>query len=251
MIYINHEKKAIFIHIPKTAGSYISKILVKYYGFNSYLHVISKRRPDHSTICNNINFPIILTGNNLYDNSYFNKCVGLLYYCKTSDHINEECNMNEEKWNTYFKFCFVRHPYYRALSAWKHINNILPNILPFDDYICQNKFNTSDIEYGHFFMSQSQYITDINGNCGVNMIGRFEHLEEDLKLILNKIGFKIIFHKLDNNLKKINTLHEYNEINSNKLVLSKKSILILNYLFDDDFNNFNYKKAKINNNTKL
>jgi len=245
MLYINHEKKAIFIHIPKTAGSYISKILVKYYGFTSYLHIIANRRPDHDIICCKNNFPIILTGNNLYDNSYFNKCIGLLFYCKTSNYINQQCDMNEEKWNTYFKFCFIRHPYYRALSAWKHINNILPNILEFDEYICQNKFNVSDIEYGHFFMSQSQYVTDENGKCGVNEFGRFEHLEEDLKLILNKIGFEIILHKLNNNLKKINSSNEYNENNSTELVLSKKSILILNHLFEDDFKNLNYKKTKI------
>lgn len=246
MIYINHEKKAIFIHIPKTAGSYISKILVKYYGFASYLHIIANKRPDHDEICCKNNFPTILTGNKLYDNSYFNKCMGLLLYCKTSDYINEQCNMNEDKWNKYFKFCFIRHPYYRAISAWKHINNILPNVLSFDDYIYQNKFNVSDIEYGHFFMSQTQYITDENGKCGVNMIGRFENLEEDLKLILNFIGFDVILHK-NENLKKINTLHEYNENNSNELILTKKSILILNYLFNDDFINFNYKTAKINN----
>ena len=32
MCSINHDKKAIFIHIPKTGGSYIAEILQKNYG---------------------------------------------------------------------------------------------------------------------------------------------------------------------------------------------------------------------------
>ena len=51
MIYINHKLQAIFIHIPKTGGSYIGPTLVKHYGFTSYLNVMSGRRPDHEEIC--------------------------------------------------------------------------------------------------------------------------------------------------------------------------------------------------------
>ena len=90
MIYINHEKKAIFIHIPKTGGTYIGPTLEKYYGFKSYLSLIHRRRPDHNIICNVRNFRKILTGNKSYDNSFFNKMCGLLVYCKTSDFLNKQ-----------------------------------------------------------------------------------------------------------------------------------------------------------------
>jgi hypothetical protein len=42
MIYINHAKRDIFIHIPKTCGSHIGPILVKYYGFTNYINVLQK-----------------------------------------------------------------------------------------------------------------------------------------------------------------------------------------------------------------
>ena len=57
MIYINHSKKAIFIHIPKNGGTYIGTTLVQYYGFNCYLDKLIKRRPDHDIICNTNYFP--------------------------------------------------------------------------------------------------------------------------------------------------------------------------------------------------
>lgn len=234
MLYINHEKKAIFIHIPKTAGSYISKILVKYYGFTSYLNLLVNKRPDHNIVCMTNHFPNILTGNPLYDNSFFNKVIGILNYCQSSDYINHHCNMNSEKWNTYFKFCFIRNPYSRIISAWKHISQIFPDVLPFDEYIMQNKYSVSNIEYGHVFMSQSVHITNSNGVCGVDMVGRFEHLEEDLEKILKRIGFKRLIHIP----KKINSSGDF------FLEIDRKSLKIINYLFADDFKNFNYKMVK-------
>ena len=234
MIYINHEKKAIFIHIPKTAGSYVANILVKYYGFVNYLNIIANKRPDHDLVCKTNNFPIILTGNPIYDDSFFNKFIGILNYCKTSDYINEKCNMTSEKWNTYFKFCFIRHPYSRIISAWKHINQIFPNILPFDKYIMQNKYNVSNIEYGHVFMSQTVHIKNSDGTCGVNMIGRFEYLEQDLKIILNNIGIHNIIH----NSEKINSSGNFS------IKIDRKMLKIINHLFEDDFNNFHYKMVR-------
>jgi hypothetical protein len=237
MIYINHQKKAIFIHIPKTGGTYIGPTLVKYYGFTSYLHIISKRRPDHDAICKTRYFKMILTGNPTYDNSFFNKLVGLLVYCKTSDYFNDIMNMTEEKWNTYTKFCFIRNPYDRALSGWKHIDTIFNLKSVFSNYLSQNKYNITDIEYGHIFMSQKTQIQDVDGTCGVDLIGRFENLENDFICILHKIGFEKILHTP----KKENVS---NKTGSENYVFEKISIKIMNEIFADDLEMFHYKKIE-------
>ena len=52
MCSINHDKKSIFIHIPKSGGSYICDILRKYYGFKNYYI----KRPDHNKFCNEIDY---------------------------------------------------------------------------------------------------------------------------------------------------------------------------------------------------
>jgi hypothetical protein len=237
MIYINHQKKAIFIHIPKTGGSYIGPTLVNYYGFTSYLPLIVKRRPDHDTICKTAYFKNILTGNKTYDNSFFNKFLGILLYCKTSEYLNNFMNMNEEKWNSYTKFCFIRNPYERAISGWKHFNIILKKNSDFNDYL-NNKYEVSNIEYGHIFMSQRTQIIDRDGSCGVDLIGRFENLEEDFRIILKQIGFEKICHYP----KKENVS---NVEGADKVILERNTIKKLNELFADDLELFHYKKLVV------
>jgi hypothetical protein len=240
MIYINHDKKAIFIHIPKTGGSYIGPTLTKYYGFISYLPLIAARRPDHDIVCKTLYFRKILTGNSRYDYSLFNKVLGVLRYCKTSDYFNKEMNMDAEKWNTYTKFCFIRNPYSRVVSGWKHFSTIFNlNISIFDYLNIRDPINnTSDIEYGHIFMSQKRQIDDENGLCGVNLIGRFEHLEDDFRIILKQIGFDNIIHKI----KKVNVS---NNSKSDDVYLEIRTIRKINELFFDDFNAFHYQMIGI------
>ena len=160
-----------------------------------------------------------------------------MLYCKTSEYLNNWMNMNEEKWKSYTKFCFIRNPYDRVLSGWKHFNIILNKNTPFNEYI-NKPYNVSDIEYGHIFMSQKTQIQDIDGSCGVDIIGKFEHLEEDLNIILKKIGFDKIVHIS----KKENVS---NKEGAEKIVLEKQTIKKLNDLFTDDLDLFHYKKIVI------
>jgi hypothetical protein len=76
MCSINHDKKALFIHIPKTGGSYIAEILQKHYGFKNYY----LQRPDHSKFC---------TGKDSSVDKHENKIHGTLMYYKTSQYINK------------------------------------------------------------------------------------------------------------------------------------------------------------------
>jgi hypothetical protein len=259
MIYINHSKKAIFIHIPKTGGSYIGPTLVKYYGFVSYLDLINRKRPDHNEFIKQIknnrninntsinnrsinNSKFISTGVSLYDNSFFNKEVGIYLYCSTSQYFNEKMCMNDEKWNSYTKFCFIRHPYDRAVSGFNHISTIFKlnnKVSTFETYMTlENSQNVSNIEYGHMFMEQTTHIEESDGTCAVDIIGKFENLEDDFKNILKQLGFDII-HKAEKK-------NVSNKLGTNTLSITIGSIKEMNNnLFINDFANFHYKKLDL------
>lgn len=239
MIYINHELKAVFIHIPKNGGSYVGSTLEKYYHFTNYLPLLMKRRPDHHIICKtSLDSRISKTGNYIYDNSFFNRTVGLLVYCKTSKYLSEKMNMNEEKWNTYTKFTFIRNPYSRILSGWKHFNTVFNRNISLNEYLqTENVNKLSNIEYGHTIMTQKKQIENIDASCGVDIIGRFEHLEEDLRHILNYLGIQTIKHPIEH-------INVSNTETYDNIVFESTAIQFINYWFREDFNTFHYQMVE-------
>lgn len=218
MCSINHEKKAVFIHIPKSAGTYIHKNLEKYYGFKHYFI----KRPDHIKFC---------LGMDKSSKSHENKIHGTLMYYKTSSYLNNIMGMNKEKWETYYKFCFVRNPYDRYVSSWNYCNKY--NI-PINFFI-NIKMKSNDFDYWHTFMTQTRHIINEKGKIGVDYIGKYETLEQDLAKILNNIG---IYHIVHNKVIKFNTKRHlpYNEYYKNNDELTNK----VNNIFKEDFDKLDY-----------
>lgn len=236
MCSINHEKKSIFIHIPKTAGMYLRYTLDKYYGFKTYLFL----RPDHIEYCKtkiseNIKPRKI---NQLY---FGNKIHGIINYYKTSNYLSNLMNMDDEKWDTYYKFCFVRNPYDRIISGWNYLNENYHRKILFDTFIFLD--NISEDEYFHTFLPQYKHMINEKYELYINYIGHFENLEEDFKNILLNIGFheKEIIHDKDKTINKRKRKKIY-EIITNQNILNK-----VNEICNDDFEKLNYKKIDVIN----
>ena len=228
MCSINHEKKAIFIHIPKTGGTYIRENLEKYYGFK--FHVI--KRPDHDKFCNTH----LYNKSDKYKDFVANREHGILKYAKSSNYINRMINMDKNKWDSYKKFCFVRNPYDRLISGWNYLNiKHLINV-SFEDYI-KKKDSVSDFEYIHTFMSQYNNMIDENNIFKIDFLGKFENIENDFRQILYDIGFKEneIIH--DKNKKNDFHHNSYFDIINNKYILD-----IVNDICFEDFEKFHYTK---------
>jgi hypothetical protein len=244
MCSINHEKKAIFIHVPKTAGTFCSENLEKFYGFKYYQF----RRPDHDEIVNTKSYI-----NNIIENykegnkiyyllAYFkhtphNRKMGVYEYASTSDYLNKKVDMNDEKWKSYYKFAFVRNPYERFISGYSYSINSINRKITFEDYLNSKEYVT-DFEYFHTFMPQSKHIF-LNENNICNFIGNFENLEDDLKQVLLNIGFKEdeIIH--EHNIKNKSTHNSLQYYIKTQDILNK-----LNNVFEEDFRLLKMKKIE-------
>jgi hypothetical protein len=202
-------------------------MLHKYYGFkNYYLH-----RPDHDKFC----FSKKKTKKYI---NYENRIHGVLAYYKTSPYINKKMGMTPQKWDSYYKFCFIRNPYDKIVSAWYHVNRY--NI-PFSNFL-NLKDVCNDVEYMHTFMPQVRNIINDQGRISINFIGHFENLEDDFQSVLKNIGVKNISHEVEKKMNKRDHKPFYEYYDQETLdkvnILLKEDFEKLDYEIISDVNDF-------------
>ncbi|MEQ9426104.1 MAG: sulfotransferase family 2 domain-containing protein, partial [Cyclobacteriaceae bacterium] len=180
---ISHKHKAIFIHIPKCAGTSVEKLLGVGYNENS---------PDRCSLYG-------------WDSEK-----QLHLHHATAEQLLDFGLIDEETWNSYFKFTFVRNPWDRAYSDYfwmMHDQRVKDS---FDQFLlkkgafykCLND-QTSSSYRGDHMTCQLDYIT-VYGKIAVDYIGNVESFQNDLQYIGETIGLQIdaIPHnRKSNNLK--------------------------------------------------
>lgn len=208
MVCYNLERKLIYIHVPKTGGMTIERILIENFGFK------------------NFTFP-----KGPYE--FLRKKEGQEGFFKYILNHSEE----SEKYDlmSFRKFSFVRNPHKRATSGIRYLSErsmevdkeFPSNLLDFYNYCEETPFF-----YIHFIMSQCTAIRDLNNQIDMEFIGRFENYNNDLEhMIFNLMGFERIdiskyhIHKSDPKL------IEFNTDLVNELITT---------LHDEDFREFNY-----------
>lgn len=245
MASINHDKKAIYFHIPKTAGSYIQNVLDNHYGFNNYMNLL---RPDFDifNIYNKQQYDIEKDLHKVFP--YKNRMFGINNYYSGSEELLEMLILDEGRWEQCFKFTFVRDPYSRFISGWNFILSnpyMSENLIDNEEYHrCEdlqysidhmNDF--SDIAYNHVFLSQYAHVLNKDGINDMDFIGKHESLENDLEIILKKLGFETIIHNKEKKVNKNKIDYVYY-----KEYYTQEILDFVNKQFEIDFKEFGYKK---------
>lgn len=104
------------------------------------------------------------------------------------------------RFRDYFKFCFVRNPWDRAVSTYFYLKSggaglvdayftrtIQDQYTSFDSFV-MDFLDESRIHEHELLRPQYLYIHDIAGNCMVDFVGRFESIDEDFRHVADKLG---------------------------------------------------------------
>jgi len=208
MIYVNHELKALYFHIPKCGGTNIKRLLTNKHGFICIPDIYNKkRRPDHEREFAGNDYNLDLP--NLSVTSIRKK--GVLRYFIDNKETNELLGLDDEKWGSYFKFTFIRDPYKKFLSAFKYLklnHNTVPTHC--EQYCYANlraffDFRTMINNYGYFhsYITQNDHLMDTKLQISMNFLGNIDNYDNDMAAIFKIIG-------IDSNLP-VNNIDENGE----------------------------------------
>lgn len=214
---ISYNKKFIFLHNRKVAGTSIKKIL-KDYGLIC---------PCRSEAINQLSEKFALTRFLNYKISMKIKFIANYRDHATALELKEQ--LPPDIWDSFYKFTFVRNPwdlqvslYFYMLKRKDHFQHeLVKKMESFDEYI---EWVTSKQ-----VLLQKEYIYDVDNQMIVDFFGRYENLEDDFKKITNRIGIKATLPHINKSNHK-NYQKYYN--NKTKYLVGEK--------FKEDINLFKY-----------
>ncbi|GGE32253.1 sulfotransferase family 2 domain-containing protein [Psychroflexus planctonicus] len=213
------KNKFIFIHIPKVAGTSIEKHLGIYYKNKSF-----------ST---ELGFGKFEANNIVYSLQHI-----------TLAQLLELNLLTKADVNNFFKFCFVRNPWDRAVSGFKWHKKIKNKKITFREYLllCKKHFHTNqdnrsmNLENCHF-LPQSWYVFDRKKSLLVDFVGKYETLQTDMNFVLTKLNMELSELQNHNKSKKIPYFFYYYDI---------RNIFLVKKIYKEDIVNFKYFFFKSN-----
>ncbi len=213
---ISHQHKAIFIHVPKCAGSSVE-------------HLLSGGRPKREDVD--------------YEHLW-GWCPKRRIHLQhaTATQLLELELVTESQWRDYFKFAFVRNPFDRTCSDYFWMQSQTETPGGFWEYIeRRSRFASILANPGHpsyrgdHLVPQRDFVC-VDGQLAVDFIGRFENFERDLASILKRLQIDDVRvpHLKKGRRRHQHYSHFYSEPMRKKVTaLYAEDLAAFDYRFDD------------------
>jgi hypothetical protein len=191
------EKKAIFIHIPKSAGMSVSKAL---FGGKSGGHATAK------------------------------EYVGFYGREKYASYFSFSFVRNP--WDRLVSAYFYLKEGGSSKTDRRYRDNILNKFEDFNSFV-ESWITKDSIQNIMHLRPQKDYLTIFGNDVKVNYVGKFETLEEDFKKIANRIGVDVELPRINVNQSRDEDYRQYYNENSIEVVsrVYKKDIEMFGYKF--------------------
>jgi hypothetical protein len=227
---ISHKHKTIFVHIPKVAGQSIESM------FLNDLNLNWNQRAE-----------LLLRKKKVNERGPFR-----LAHLKAHEYVHLNY-IDPIKFNSYFKFSFVRNPYSRAYSYYKYLG--YSEIISFNTFI--SEVLTKKVKQNHFFfIPQTDYLY-YEDKLLVDFVGKFEELNQDIKTVISNANLSIhelpfvnkskndkkrAISKLAKNPKFLLKLKMNNHIFKDyREAYDKASLELIKNIYKDDIDKFQYE----------
>lgn len=217
---ISHKYKCIFIHIPKCAGTSITKFLADGKDLSwidadyEYLHGWCPKR------------------------KFFMQHA-------TAKKLLETELISEDIWKSYYTFTFIRNPYDRAISDYfwlqkdQNINGTFKEYLlkkgVFEKYLKDE----GELYYRGDHQQHQTSFFDMSGALSLDFIGRFESFQKDMKMLMQNLKIANPFNQFENKSVLEKKHYSFYYTRSNKRLVSQlfaRDLSLLGYQFENKRN---------------
>jgi len=137
-----------------------------------------------------------------------------------------------EDWDCYFKFCFVRNPYAKAVSDWKHRMRVKKKDVSFAEFLRMMIGEIQDIGLLPH-MRDNWPIYTIDDRIVADYVGRFENLDQDLKAVFERLSLPFSGRLAETNRARPYAYRDYYDVETRKMTarLFEKEIETFRYQF--------------------
>lgn len=217
---VNNSRRFIFVHVPKAAGTSVTRELSRFTTFRD-----------------------LEVGGSRYGEKLQDMYAARFDLRKHSPARIIAAKAGEAAWKEFFVFAFVRCPFARAYSLYRFLNRWRDGphharvaALTFDQFIASDLVTKGLIEIAR---PQTYWLSDVEGRLlkGIDFIGRVERFEDDFSFILSTITRKPTAYRTG---ERCNASADPDEWRS---ALSTEARATIEEVYADDFELFGFSRS--------